>query len=78
MEGQQEEGRFYTGGRYAVTVGKPMWFEGNADSWEYVRLVCERIMQRIERLSRQSALRIQPRPNIVSSPATGLAAWATA
>ncbi len=78
MEGGQEEGRFYTGGQYAVTVGKPMWFEGNVDNWEYVRLVSGRIMQRIERLSQQSALRIQPTPAIVPSPATGLAAWAAA
>ena len=76
MEGQQEEGRFYTGGRYAVTVGKPMWFEGNVDNWDYVRLVSGRIMQRIVCLSQQSALRIQPSPIIVPSPATGLAAWA--
>jgi 1-acyl-sn-glycerol-3-phosphate acyltransferase len=78
MEGQQEEGRFYTGGQYAVTVGKPMWFEGNVDNWEYVRLVSERIMQRIVTLSQQSALRIQPSPTIVPSPAAGLAAWPAA
>ena len=78
MEGQQEEGRFYTGGQYAVTVGKAMWFEGNVDNWEYVRLVSRQIMQRIERLSQQSALRIQPSPTVVPSPATGLAAWAAA
>ena len=76
MEGQQEEGRFYTGGQYAVTVGKPLWFEGNVENWEYVRLVSERIMQRIVSLSRQSAQRVQPSPTIVPSPAAGLAAWA--
>ena len=78
MEGEQEQGRIYTGGPYAVSVGKPLWFEGNVENWEFVRLVSERIMQRIVSLSQQSALRLQPAPTIVPSPATGLAAWAAA
>jgi hypothetical protein len=55
-----------------------MWFEGNVDNWEYVRLVSERVMQRIVSLSRQSALRIQPSPAIVPLPPAGLGAWAAA
>jgi 1-acyl-sn-glycerol-3-phosphate acyltransferase len=78
LEGQQEQGRIYTGGQYAITVGKPLWFEGNVENWDYVRLVSERIMQRIVSLSQQSALRLQPAPAIVPSPAAGLAAWAAA
>ena len=78
MEGQTEQGRIYSSGPYAVTVGKPLWFEGNVENWEFVRLVSERIMQWIVSLSQQSALRIKPSPTIVPSPATGLAAWAAA
>jgi 1-acyl-sn-glycerol-3-phosphate acyltransferase len=78
MEGGPDEARLYTGGQYALTVGKPMWFEGNVDNWEYVRLVSERVMQRIVSLSRQSALRIQPSPAIVPLPPARLGAWAAA
>jgi 1-acyl-sn-glycerol-3-phosphate acyltransferase len=78
VEGQREQGRIYTGGPYSVTVGKPLRFEGNVENWDYVRLVSERIMQHIVSLSQQSALRPEPAPTIVPSPATGLAAWAAA
>ena len=78
LEGQAEQGRIYSSGPYAITVGKPLWFEGNVENWDYVRLVSERIMQRIVSLSQQSALRLEPAPAIVPSPATGLAAWAAA
>jgi 1-acyl-sn-glycerol-3-phosphate acyltransferase len=51
--------RWYSHGPYAVTVGKPMRLEGDAEDREHVRLVSARIMQRIIRLSQESAHRVQ-------------------
>jgi 1-acyl-sn-glycerol-3-phosphate acyltransferase len=58
MEGQTEEGRFYTGGPYVMTVGKPIWFEGDTADWDFVQGVSQRIMDRIVRLAHQSTLRL--------------------
>jgi 1-acyl-sn-glycerol-3-phosphate acyltransferase len=58
MEGQAEEGRIYTGGPYAMTVGKPIWLKGNVADWDFVHLVSERIMDRIRRLSHESSQRL--------------------
>jgi 1-acyl-sn-glycerol-3-phosphate acyltransferase len=59
VDGESEVGRLYLRGPYAMTVGEPMRFRGDVEDWEYVRSVSERIMQRIIRLSRESALRVQ-------------------
>jgi 1-acyl-sn-glycerol-3-phosphate acyltransferase len=53
-----ETARWYLHGPYAMTVGEPMRFEGNVQDRPYVRSVSQRIMQRIARLSRESAQRI--------------------
>jgi 1-acyl-sn-glycerol-3-phosphate acyltransferase len=53
-----ETARWYLHGPYAMTVGEPMHFEGDVEDRRYVRLISERIMQRIARLSRESAQRI--------------------
>jgi 1-acyl-sn-glycerol-3-phosphate acyltransferase len=50
-------GRWYLRGPYAMTVGKPMVFEGDAQDREYVCEVGERIIQRIAHLAQQSARR---------------------
>jgi len=51
--------RWYFGGPYAVTVGEPMRFTGNAEDREYTRSVSAHIMQRIGQLAHQSAMRLQ-------------------
>jgi len=53
-----ETARWYLYGPYAMTVGEPMRFEGDVEDRRYVRSISERIMQRIARLSRESAQRI--------------------
>ena len=53
-----ETARWYLHGPYAMTVGEPMRFEGDVEDRRYVRSISERIMQRIARLSRESAQRI--------------------
>ena len=80
LEGQSEEGRFYTGGPYAMTVGKPMWFEGNTANWGFVRLVSEQIMDRIVRLAHQSTQRLNraPVPAAIPQPAVASLASCTA
>ena len=57
--GRTETARWYLGGPYAVTVGKAMTCRGDVEDWDHVRSVSERVMQRIARLSRTSALRIE-------------------
>lgn len=59
VDGKLEIGRFYLRGPYNMTVGEPMWFEGNVEDRAYVRSVSERIMQRITRLSQESVQRIE-------------------
>jgi 1-acyl-sn-glycerol-3-phosphate acyltransferase len=54
-----ETARWYLHGAYAMTVGEPMWFEGDVKDREYVRTVSERIMQRIVRLARESERRMR-------------------
>jgi 1-acyl-sn-glycerol-3-phosphate acyltransferase len=66
-----EEGRFYTGGPCAITVGGPMSFKGDVEDWDYVRLVSGRIMDRIAHLSRDSAGRIKPSPAVMPAPRMG-------
>jgi 1-acyl-sn-glycerol-3-phosphate acyltransferase len=51
-------GRWYLRGPYAMTVGKPMTFEGDVEDREYVRAVSERIIRCIAHLAQQSAHRI--------------------
>jgi len=58
VDGKTEVARFYLHGPYAVTIGEPMRFEGNIEDREYVRVVSQRIMQRIVSLSAESARRM--------------------
>jgi 1-acyl-sn-glycerol-3-phosphate acyltransferase len=51
--------RWYLRGPYAMTVGRPMRFEGDIEDRDYVRSVSERVMQRIASLSHESARRLQ-------------------
>ena len=58
VDDMTETARWYLHGPYAMTVGEPMHFEGSVEDRRCVRTVSERIMQRIARLSRESAQRI--------------------
>ena len=61
VDDKTETARWYLHGPYAMTVGEPMHFEGDVEDRRYVRSISERIMQRIARLSRESAQRIGAR-----------------
>ncbi len=58
VRGKTEVARWYLHGPYAMTVGEPMRFAGDAEDRAYVRSVSDRIMQRIARLARESAERM--------------------
>ena len=67
IDDEPEVIRWYFRGPYAITVGEPMHFTGNVEDREYTRSVSERIMQRIDQLAHQSAIRLsQTSPTFVS------------
>jgi len=56
--GVPSEARWYLRGPYAITVGLPTYFEGNADDNEHVHHISETIMERIRYLANESERRI--------------------
>ncbi len=58
LEGQPDIITWYLRGPYAVTVGKPLWFSGDAGDRPLVRSVAETIMQNIRALAQESRLRM--------------------
>lgn len=61
IDGQATPGRLYLRGRYAITVGQPLWFRGNVQNWGLVRSVAGQVMQRIGALTGESAQRLARR-----------------
>jgi 1-acyl-sn-glycerol-3-phosphate acyltransferase len=59
--GVPSEARWYLRGPYAITVGQPAHFEGDAEDREHVQRVSETIMERICHLAHESELRIHGR-----------------
>jgi hypothetical protein len=53
-----ETARWYFSGMYVMTVGAPMLLDGDVNDRVGVRAATDRIMQRIEDLSAQSAGRL--------------------
>ncbi len=68
IEGAPVTGTWYICGPYAITVGKPMYFEGDVENRSYVREVSECIMQRIIELSHESAQRMEDASTFAVSP----------
>ncbi len=77
IDGERAVGRFFAGGSYKVTIGRPLTFSGDVANWAQVRGVAEQIMQRIIKLSRQSAARISPATGSGPAPilSTGLPSY---
>ena len=65
--GVESEAPWYFRGPYAMTVGHPTRFEGNAEDREHVRRISETIMERIRHLAYESERRT-PRRKLSSSP----------
>ena len=57
--GESVESRFFLKGRYAITVGRPLWFSGDIEDYAYVRRRSEELRERIYDLSQVSALRLR-------------------
>ncbi|MDX2140875.1 MAG: lysophospholipid acyltransferase family protein [Chloroflexota bacterium] len=58
VDGKAEVARWYAKGPYAITVGKPMVFNGDANNWNYVNAVTAQIMQNITALAWESTQRL--------------------
>ncbi len=65
--GVESEAPWYFRGPYAMTVGHPTRFEGNAEDREHVRRISETIMEKIQRLAHESERRTHRR-KLSSSP----------
>ena len=59
VDGTVEVGTWYFGGPYAMTVGAPLHFAGEAVDRALVHTTTERIMQRVVELAGQSAYRVE-------------------
>jgi 1-acyl-sn-glycerol-3-phosphate acyltransferase len=59
VEGRSELGTWYTHGPYAMTVGKPVVFSGDAEDRRQVQSVTTQIMRMIAEMDQESAQRIQ-------------------
>ena len=57
--GERVESRFFLRGRYAITVGRPMWLSGDVEDREHVQVMSEELRSRIYDLSQVSALRLR-------------------
>lgn len=59
LEGEPDIITWYLRGPYAVTVGKPLWFSGDANDKPLVKTIAETVMQHIRDLAQESRQRIQ-------------------
>jgi 1-acyl-sn-glycerol-3-phosphate acyltransferase len=59
LEGQADVVTWYLRGPYAVTIGKPLWFSGDANDKPLVKTVAESIMENIRSLALESRQRVQ-------------------
>lgn len=69
VDGRVETGTWYFSGPYAMTVGQPLYFKGDASDRERVSAVGERIMQRITALMDESQRRIAAADSRTRAPA---------
>jgi 1-acyl-sn-glycerol-3-phosphate acyltransferase len=58
IDGHVEAGRLCLRGRYAVTVGQPMWLGADGQDAAAARRAAAQVMQRIGQLASQSACRV--------------------
>jgi 1-acyl-sn-glycerol-3-phosphate acyltransferase len=62
VQGGEATGHFYAAGPYAMTVGRPLYFEGNVQDRGLVRAVADDIMHHIRHLARESDRRLSHTP----------------
>ena len=61
LDGNPDVITWYLRGAYAITVGKPLHFLGDADHRPTVKSIAENVMGQIRSLARESKLRVQLR-----------------
>ncbi len=61
ISGEPSEARWFLRGPYAITVGQPTRFDGDADDREHVQRISELIMEKIRSLAQESERRLQRR-----------------
>ena len=76
MDGDKAIGRFYPSGPYAITVGQPIAFTGDAADHERVRAVADQIMHHVRELARESDRRIEYARGSTAAIRSG-PAWST-
>jgi 1-acyl-sn-glycerol-3-phosphate acyltransferase len=57
--GERVESRFYLKGRYALTIGRPMWVGGDVEDRALVRALSANLRERLDTLSQISARRLE-------------------
>ena len=72
-DGENVIGHLYTSGPYAMTVGQPLYFEGDVLDRERVRSAARQIMHHIRNLAYESECRISPAQGVEAAilPAQG-------
>jgi 1-acyl-sn-glycerol-3-phosphate acyltransferase len=68
MDGKKVTGHLYASGPYAMTVGRPIYFEGDAQDRERVSAATTQIMKHIRYLAYESQNRIQLSPAAEVNP----------
>jgi 1-acyl-sn-glycerol-3-phosphate acyltransferase len=58
LEGEPDVVTWYLRGPYIVTIGKPLWFSGDANDQPLVKTVAEKIMENIRALALESRQRV--------------------
>jgi 1-acyl-sn-glycerol-3-phosphate acyltransferase len=59
LEGEPDLITWYLRGPYAVTLGKPLWFTGNAEDRSLVKTIAETVMGQIRALVQESQKRVR-------------------
>jgi 1-acyl-sn-glycerol-3-phosphate acyltransferase len=59
LSGRQTVGYWYLRGPYSITVGKPLWFEGDAEDQSHVQSTAKNMMQWICSLAEESERRLR-------------------
>jgi 1-acyl-sn-glycerol-3-phosphate acyltransferase len=59
LDGEPDVITWYLRGPYAVTIGQPLHFRGNADDRPLVKAIAETVMEHIRTLTHESRLRVR-------------------
>ena len=59
LEGKPEVITWYLNGPYAITVGKPLHYQGDANDRPLVKTIAENVMEHIRNLSQESRQRVR-------------------